>query len=501
MPTITVAEQGPPVSAALEFLSRTTPASDSSIDDTPLLKAIRTVLRGTDADGTTSIKTARLFTGDETKDHEVSWNAHHAVLTYGGVMIKRWSFGYEGESIQWACLAQIDQAVVPYVKSGHSAANHANADDTLPAPTTTTRSTFGPFHRANTAAQRRDESYTEVVPCVFIFLRGIGKIYLLNGLDYTFSLPFIVRKAWPVSPHGIVIQRVLEPSDIIEAEATGEDPLPTIFTMTSPFSEAAAVGHTAGIFRALHDMPAVLKDEEEHSTKPLKSIPPTEMIVCASHSSVAADARVVVTVDVEKSLLSVWHYVYIKPKGLAFTQSKCENNKIDEKGKGKQRQSMSGIGLGSGSRRTSAMFDGMSDRREHLYPLSPSSKLPEPPIMMMAQDFFELGEMPPLSSLPGMPPSLSTTNTMTSLISGIASQKKPPTAPTRGRRNSLSRNELSTTLDRMVLGGRMDDSTFVPIDHGRMKAAYWMECVFTHQIPKDEWVPSLALSCTLLISL
>jgi anaphase-promoting complex subunit 1 len=477
MPPIVVAEQGPPVSAAREFLSKVTPTPDSSECESPLLRAIKNVLRGTDSDTLNSIRAARFFTGDEAKDYELSWNAQHAVLEYSGVIMKRWCFDHEGESIQSACLGEIEQVVLPNLKSSHSAANYAMFENTSSVNTEPGRSSFGPFHRANIERSRKDESYSEIVPCVFIFLRSIGKMYLMNGIDYTFSLPFIVRKAWPVSPHGVMMQRVLEPSEVVESESNGEEVLPTIFTLTSPFSEAAAVGHTAGILRALPNLPAALKDEEEHSTKPLRSIPPTEMIVWVSHCSVMADAQIVVTVNTKKKLLSIWQYKYIKPKDLAFGSNPGEQSKTSEKAKGKQRQSFSGVGIGSGNRRTSALFDGMLEGRQR-HPASPNPRIPDPPIL--PPEFFDLPDTLPLASLPGMPPSLATTATMASLVSGVTAAKKG-----KGRRNSLSRSD---TMDRMVLGGRTEDSIFFPMDHGRMKAAYWMECLLTHEISENEQV-------------
>jgi anaphase-promoting complex subunit 1 len=490
MPPIIIAEQGPPASAAHEFLSKAT-STPASLKESPLLRAIKNVLRGTDSDSLNSIHTARFFTGDEAKDYELSWNAQDAVLTYSGVMMKRWCFDHEGESIQCACLGEIEQVVLPNPKSGHSAANYAMFENTTSVNTGAGRPSFGPFHRANVERSRKDGSYYEIVPCIFIFLRSIGKMYLMNGIDYTFSLPFIVRKVWPVSPHGVMMQRVLEPSEVMESESNGEEVLPTIFTLTSPFSEAAAVGHTAGILRALADIPAALKDEEEHSTKPLRSIPPTEMVVWVSHRSVMADAQIVVTVNIKKKLLSIWQYKYIKPKDLAFGLNPPEHPKPSEKAKGKQRQSFSGVGIVSGNRRTSALFDGTLEGRQR-HPASPNSRIPDPP--MIPPQFFDLPDTLPLASLPGMPPSLSTTATMASLVSGA---KRPGPSQGKGRRNSLSRSDFSSTMDRMVLGGRTEDSAFFPMDHGRMKAAYWMECLLTHEIPENEQVMLFKI-CTLI---
>jgi anaphase-promoting complex subunit 1 len=282
MPPISVAAHGPPTSSAFRFLSRTCPSSEPISNDTPLLQAIKTALRGSDTENVFSIQNATYFTGNDANEREVTWNAHTVVMSYGGVMVKKWNFEEEGESIQWACLGELEQ--VDYQNTppvSRSASNYTSADNLPTPPVSHDRSTFGPFTRIQ-INNKPDPGVHEKVPAIFVFLRSIGRIYLLNGMDYTFSLPFIVRKAWPISPHGVIIQRVLEPTEIVEADLSGDAVLPTIFSITSPFSEAAAVGLTAGILGPTPDDPAALIDEDENSTRPLKSIPPTEMIIWAS---------------------------------------------------------------------------------------------------------------------------------------------------------------------------------------------------------------------------
>ena len=395
-------------------------------------------------------------------------------------MVKRWNFEEEGEFIQWVCLGELEQIDYQNTPVSHSSTNYTSADNLPTPPVSHDRSTFGPFTRKQINTKPDPGAY-EKVPAIFVFLRSIGKIYLLNGVDYTFSLPFIVRKAWPISPHGVVIQRVLEPTEIVEADLSGDAVLPTIFSVTGPFSEAAAVGLTAGILGPTRDDPAALIDEDENLTRPLKSIPPTEMIIWASHCNIVSDAHILVTVDVEKQQLSVWRYVYIKPKDTPAPL--CRSQGTSFTNNTQKRQSMSGVG----SRRTSALFDG----RDRLRPLSPNARTQEAPSI---QDLFELPEVPPLSSLPGMAPALSSATTMASLVSGSTSQSRTG-GPVKGRRNSLSRNDLSMTLDRITLGGRLEsDITLTPIEHGRMKAAYWMESLATHSIGKEEYVLFLSPS-------
>ncbi|KDR78406.1 hypothetical protein GALMADRAFT_224779 [Galerina marginata CBS 339.88] len=476
MPPIVISSQGQPVSSALRFLSQNSPPPGVASNDNPLLQAIKAALRGPNAETINSVHTAIHFTGGRLKEPELTWNEHTAILSYGAVMAKRWSFEHEGESIQWACLGEIEQFIQQNPSSSKTAASYASSEAPIPLPGDG-RETFGPFARAKNT-RNLDFGHAESIPAVFIFLRSIGKIYLSNGVDYTFSLPFIVRKAWPISPHGVMIQRVLDPAEIAEAEATGDDVLPTIFSVTSALSEAAAVGLTTGILGPTRDALPSLKDEDEHSSKPLKSIPPTEMVVWVSHCGIIADARIVITVNVETRLLSIWQYVYIKPKDTPVPLTRTKpGNPLPQATK---RQSMSGVG----SRKTSAMFDGISDRRDRIHPMSPNARSREP---VLPNELFEqLPDMPPLSSLPGMAPSLSTTTTMASLVSGAPLSQRPGPA-LKPRRNSLSRNDLSTTMDRMALGGRLDsDVTLAPIENGRMKAAYWMQNMLTRQISEED---------------
>ena len=80
---------------------------------------------------------------------------------------------------------------------------------------------------------------------------------------------------WPISPHGFIIQHVLEPTEIVKDDLSGDAILPTIFSLTSPwpFSETAAVGLTAGILGPTPVNSAALIGEDENSTRRLKSIP------------------------------------------------------------------------------------------------------------------------------------------------------------------------------------------------------------------------------------
>lgn len=363
-------------------------------------------------------------------------------------------------------------------RSSGSASRYTSDNDGVPATGATSSSesaTFGPF----TLAQREQEKEKEhalLCPAVFVFLRSIGKIYLLNGLEYTFSLPFIVRKAWALHPHGVMIQRVLDPSEVEEAELTGDTVLPTIFSVTSPFSEAASVGLTSGVLGGTGDLLDTLKDELENTSRPLKSIPATETVVWVSHRGPGATDDVLVTVDNERLQLSIWRYVHIKPKDTPLPLGRDTH----KRNLSKKRASMSGVpGILPGTRRQSAMMTEFVDEFGQMSPGSGSNHPYEREHSPTPSEFPE-----PFVPLPGRPPALSATATLASLVPGASSQWP---APGHGGRLSLTRNDLSVTMDRMVLGGRMDvEMALAPVEHGRMKAAYWMEKLHTQDITDAE---------------
>lgn len=452
-PVISFPLHGQAVSSAHEYLTRTTRPSKPPLPESELLKAIQTALRGSDTESLSIIQSTSFgYEGAPWEEDQLTWNAHTVVLSCGGVMKKKWNFEEEGQSIQWACIGWLEQYTSTNHPSSPSAAHYASHPPSNPHPSSE-RPTLGPF------AQVQQNTVPELgtprrISAVFVFLRSIGKIFLKDGLEYTFALPFIVRKAWPLSPHGVMIQRVLESSELEEAELTGDAVLPTIFSITSPFSEAGTVGLTAGIIGGFRDVAPALKDEDESSTRTLKSVPPTEMIVWVSHRGPASNNDILVTVDVEKRTFSIWRYVYIKPKDTPIPLGRAR--------------------AGSTANRSSTMFGDMR------HPLS--SKVQDGD-QSPTPNFIAFPELPPLSSLPGMPPALSAA-TMASLVTGGSSQSS---GPLKGRRNSLTRNDLSVTMDRMVLGGRFEtDTNVLPIEHGRMKAAYWMERVYTQEISNAE---------------
>ncbi|KAJ3925494.1 MAG: hypothetical protein NXY57DRAFT_53240 [Lentinula lateritia] len=120
------------------------------------------------------------------------------------------------------------------------------------------RPTFGPFFYANQKSGPPPGKRDSNVSAVFVFLRSIGKVYFDSRFEHTFSLPFIVRNAWPVTPHGLLIQRVLEPAELYEAELTYH-----LLSLKPIRWTSGTIGNAGS---------TTLIDEAKNSTKPLKPV-------------------------------------------------------------------------------------------------------------------------------------------------------------------------------------------------------------------------------------
>lgn len=383
-------------------------------------------------------------------------------------MRKKWSFEEEGQPVQWACMGWFEQ---PSAMSGSSSLRPAHYtydyhEQSTPAADSSGRPAFGPFTRAQQEHKRDQEPATRA-RAVFIFLRSIGRVFLLNGVDYTFHLPFIVRRAWPLSPHGVIIQRILDASELEEAKASGDTPLPTIFTFLNPFAEPGAMGLTEKITGGFHSLrPSVTQDE---SNKSLKTIPAEEHILFVSQRGPDSSDDIVVTIDVRKRQFSVWRYAFIKPKDVASQTGKVGA----EPAVGKRIPS---IASPVQHRRVTSAAIGTAEQ-----PMRPAAPA--------------LAQGPPAAH--NVQPNLTAPKSMAAVVGAgaiaVADTDSDWGVQGRDRRNSLNRHELSLTMDRMPLpGGRTDrDIATDPVDSVRMQAAYWMERLYTQEVSEEKYACSL----------
>ncbi|TFK69815.1 hypothetical protein BDN72DRAFT_839974 [Pluteus cervinus] len=422
-------------SAARTFFHHSPKSREVHPPESSLLKAIRTALRGRDTESSSEVR-SEIFEleGPDAQPEELTWDAHTVILSSGGIILRKWNFEDEKQPIQWATIGILEQNPASAAPSQSSSAHYASMTSGPGGPPkkSTERPTFGPFSQIH-KAHKLDSAPSVSVPGVFVFLRNTGKVFLRTGQEYTFSLPFVVRRAWPLKPHGLLIQRVLESSELEEAEMTGDTLLPTIFSMTSPFAEPAIVGLTRGITGSSSSLS--LLDEDEILTKPLKSVPPTDIViwVAAQHES---DVNIAVTVDAASNQISIWRYAYIPPKD-AHIPSTGTRTTV------RKRQSLTG----TVNRRVSGIS---AETRERLHAMSPSPHSREQSPLPDFLKTLDVGQR------------------------GNSSN----------RRASLNLVEPKSVLDRIT--GRMDTGTPILIEHNKITATYWMEKLHTYDVPNSD---------------
>ncbi|KAI0743730.1 hypothetical protein C8Q80DRAFT_1272379 [Daedaleopsis nitida] len=433
------------------YFSRNTHTQATSSDaDSPLLRSIRRNLRA--ARGARDPSLQPVFysphADGRTGEEVLTWDISTVTLTQGSVLSKKWSFE---DPIQWACIGWLYQSSL---LNSHTPSTPAfyreNPSDKLPPEVDPDeRPTFGAFARAQ-MDNKREDAQDERLKAVFIFIRGTAKIYMDNGLEFTLSLPFTVQRAWPVEPHGLFIQRVVEGWEIEELKDPEEDRMATIFTMTSPFAEPAAIGLTDGVKGGFASIPLEMKPDYASEPTP---IPPEERILWVSQQAWKLTDKLFVTLNAELNRITIWRYVYAPPP----PSSSKSNARPTTHAHHAKRSSMSG-NTSAQLRQSNAAPDDL-----HVSPGRPDTKRP--------------------SNGPGLAPTLTTTTTMADLMGGMgggAVSQSHWSLPFRFVRDSSGKVSIDHTgMDPPV---NLDDVPD-PAEEARMRSQFWAEKLYEETIP------------------
>lgn len=312
-----------PPTSAVSLLSKST-SKNKSLPDTlvesDLLRSIRATLHGlrSQSNEKSQIRSSLYWSDDLCAEEELAWDAYTLVVSSGGVIRKKWDFTEGRQRIQWACIGHIDQPASIVAISSTSPARYTSDLHAGPPPPKdpSERPSFGPFATIQ-QEPKRDVELGSRPRAIYVFFRNMGKVFLANGIEYTFNLPFVARKAWPVFPHGVIIQRILDPTEIEEANLSGDPPLPTIFSFTNPFAEVTAIGlinHIYGGFRQLPVSLRPLDALDTSSPSDHERIPPHEVVVWVSQRGPYTSDDVILTLDLETRVMTVWRYAYVKPQ-------------------------------------------------------------------------------------------------------------------------------------------------------------------------------------------
>nr|ASF90226.1 hypothetical protein SPAR01883 [Bartheletia paradoxa] len=310
-----------------------------------------------------------------------------------------------------------------------------------------------------------------------VLLRDIAKIYFPSGEDCTIHLPFLVRHAWALDV-GLLFQRTPEIEELnpnvlhalnlaVLEEGHIADPMATFFSLTDPIEELKMVSWA----------PRLIAETDEQGNDSFrvqgKSIPLQdvyETIVLVTDKRESPDP-IIVTVNSNARIATVWRYARAvedaplnTSKPTTSFHGRTKKRSSVGTGVGIERRS-SGIGGATGMASFNALL-GVGDRDRRASTHNRSTHAEAVGAAFGVQDTTSMRSRLPLGA---------------AVASGV-----PPVSADMDRRGSLSRNELSMTMDRMALGGgtEMDrDATMCLADDNGMKSEIFLEKL--HEVKLD----------------
>lgn len=443
-------------------------------NESDLLRSIRAALQGSqdrpkDQVNRTTIPTVD---GQDGLD-ELAWDDHTLVWSTGGVVKSTWDFTSEGQRIQYAVLGWMlvegSGSSEHFSPNGGSARYAAEKEDDVWMPHMQTtkgeREPFSPFFSARKERLKHERNEAmHIVRTVFVFLRSFGRAFLMNGLEHTFSLPFIVRCAWPAQPHGVLLERVVERAELEEPA-----PLPRLYTFVHAFREPRPIGQTEGIRGGFDGQRLELPSYEIDGSRSTREVHAKEEVIMAGD--------MLTTLDHNARRLSFWRWVYVPQKDTPPAPARIPLTKKPSGSGGKRQKDKQGQ-----SRMASLAGRDLVARDDRIRGPSPEFDEPTQPT--------ELVDMAAFASMPGMPPPMATATTFASLGSASSGSVWPPSPNARTRRNSINRNDLSSTMDRMMLGRRneIELREELQLAHRAILPDFWTEKVYEFELTDEEYV-------------
>ncbi|CAE6438834.1 unnamed protein product [Rhizoctonia solani] len=302
------------------------PTVENGAEESDLLKSLRNVF----APNQSSATAVRRLVGPSPipgqGEEELCWNNRTIVWSIGGIPRRTWDFAHEKQDIQWICWAWFHP---DDVISTQNATPHQDSplDD---------NPTFGPFfqflqrQRMNPPHDEHEPESPTACRALVVFLRDIAKVLMRNGVEHTIHLPFLVRRAWEISPTGLLVQRAQDSDELDEAALTGTPLLPTLFSLASPLDEFKIVGCARSILGGFSDggTPPVVEP------LPTVRLHPSDSVIYISGGADADHERLLVSHNNQKRRLTVWRYASRKPVmslhgGSAKPRERVVNDRLD----------------------------------------------------------------------------------------------------------------------------------------------------------------------------
>ncbi|KAK4692756.1 hypothetical protein P7C70_g9062, partial [Phenoliferia sp. Uapishka_3] len=392
---------------------------------------------------------------------ELSWTRTSVIWSKGGSIYRTYSFAHQHQPVIQALFATFD------LPPSHS---HSQSSSSPVATTSAVRlddpnATFGPFHPVGPPAWTEDPLALPIHPTtprtqpsprperfIVVFLSDIAFAYPLKlGGSIPFQLPFHLRRAWAMQ-RGILLEREEEGNESAEPNQTPD--LPTLYSLLGPADEMKVVAATLGLSGlAPTSIPPHSHPHHPGIDEPVQNL--QERIIFVSDQS-NEEEPALVTTNAATGKVSIWAYAAIPPlieEELNGNDRKRGGGDGTEEGgdsstkrKGKERETSGGkdVQASRPKRKRSSIVNtssshqtitGDRSHRRASYSNNPGSTSIG---ALNEADLLEaLGET--MGTAAGM-------KRTTSAMSALAASD---------RRGSVTRNELSITMDRMALGNAL----------------------------------------------
>lgn len=406
---------------------------------------------------------------------ELSWNGQRVTWSKGGAVYRSFSFNHLQQSVTQALFAYFPLETTP-VPSPTASTSQVSLDDEAPI--------FGPFQPAPPPAWTDDPLALPTRPTtprlsqpfplarfLVIFLADVAYAYPPTGGAIPFQLPFHLRRAWAMD-HGIILERAAEGSELWEHDTPAE--MVTLYSLLDPTAEMKVVSTTAAL-SSLFPSPESSSPPLPSAVEPLTPVQDLQDHIIFASNRKDGSEPLLVSANRAQGKISVWSYARVPPSS---EQNEAGGGKPPSR-KGKERATTADIlSPTMTTRPLDRTFNSSSKRKRPSF-----AGASHPPVSLGDRDrslnggrrislsggagstsFNGIaggasGEADLLEALEeqmnGGHGGMGVNSTMRRTTSAMSSSLNAA-----DRRTSVTRNELSITMDRMALGqGSRDGMT------------------------------------------
>ena len=250
--------------------------SDSYADDdgSQMLKTVRSLLQTSDPPNKIQGRILQTCPSGEGSE-ELVWTRSTIVHSVGAVVCRQWNFDDLDEEIHAVCWAKFEEKGTGRVPP----ADRQPLDsvfETDPWKNSSSESVFGPYGRVMRASTSKSGSPATtlashhyhgpgtgfLVRALCVFFRSFAYLYGNDGAEYRIDLPICPRRAWPLFPVGVLLERRI-PVDITNWNRPIYEHNATFYSLSAPLHSIVPVGMAHRILHSSLNLPAVYQEDKD----------------------------------------------------------------------------------------------------------------------------------------------------------------------------------------------------------------------------------------------